>query len=159
MHCTRCGSALPGAPPVACPSCGYRMFVNPRPSGGVVVVDGDRFLALLRAREPRAGKWELPGGFCGGWEHPSEAAVREAREELGVDVALGPYLGMFLDEYEYQGETLPVLDCFWIARIVAGELAVDPGEAVDHRWFPLHGPPSLAFSSMDSALVEAGRLV
>jgi ADP-ribose pyrophosphatase YjhB (NUDIX family) len=123
-----------------------------------VVVDGDRYLALLRAREPRAGQWELPGGFCGGWEHPFEAAVREAREELGVEVALGQFLGMFLTEYEYQGETLPVLDCFWIARIIAGEIAVDPGEALDHRWFPLHDSPPLAFPSMDSALAAASKL-
>jgi 8-oxo-dGTP diphosphatase len=51
-----------------------------------VVVDGDRFLALRRAAEPQAGQWGLPGGFCDGWEHPADAAVRE---ELGVDVAPG----------------------------------------------------------------------
>ena len=146
-------------PPVSCGSCGYATFVNPRPSGGVVIVSDGRFLALLRAREPQAGLWELPGGFCGGWEHPADAAVREAREELGVTVTLDRFLGMWLTEYRYQDETLPVLDCFWLARIVAGEITLDPSEAADYRWLPLTDPPALAFRSMDAAIKVSVEVV
>ncbi|MGC9669263.1 NUDIX hydrolase [Planosporangium sp. 12N6] len=138
-----------------CGSCGYELYLNPRPSGGVVVVDGDRFLALRRAREPKAGQWELPSGFCDGWEHPVDAAVREAREELGVDVELGPFLGMYLDRYDYQDEALPVLDCFWLARLAGGPVTVDPREASEFAWLPLGEPPPLAFSSMDRAVRAA----
>jgi 8-oxo-dGTP diphosphatase len=159
LFCSRCGGGLRSAPPVACDRCGYRTFANPRPSGGVVIVQGGRFLAVRRAREPQAGRWELPGGFCGGTEHPADAAVREAREELGVDVALADFLGMWLTEYEYQDETLCVLDCFWLARIVAGEIALDPAEASAHCWLSLRDAPPLAFRSMDAAIKEcAGRV-
>jgi 8-oxo-dGTP diphosphatase len=119
------------------------------------VVDGDRFLALRRAKAPRVGLWELPGGFCHGWEHPVDAAVREAREELGVDVELGAFLGMYLDRYDYQDEALPVLDCFWLARILDGPVTVDPVEALGHAWLPLHDAPTLAFASMDQAVRAA----
>jgi 8-oxo-dGTP diphosphatase len=131
------------------------MYVNARPTGGVVVVEDGRFLALRRAAEPRAGRWELPGGFCDGWEHPADAAVREAREELGVEVELGAFLGMYLGGYDYQNETLPVLDCFWLARVCSGTIKIDSRESSGYRWLSLDEPPPLAFPSMDEAVRAA----
>jgi ADP-ribose pyrophosphatase YjhB (NUDIX family) len=121
----------------------------------VVVVSGDRFLALRRAAQPRAGQWELPGGFCDGWEHPVDAAAREAREELGVDVELGAFLGMYLDRYDHQNEALPVLDCFWLARLPGEAITLDPVESSEYTWLPLRNPPELAFASMDQAVRAA----
>jgi 8-oxo-dGTP diphosphatase len=157
-HCPRCGAALAHRPPVACGGCGYQMFVNARPTANLVVLDGDRFLSVRRAAPPRQGLWELPGGFCDGWEHPREAAVREAREELGVEVLLGDLVGMYLGDYEFQGERLPVLDCFWLARIAAGRLRLDPAEASAFTWLPLADPPPMAFPTMDRALADAARM-
>jgi ADP-ribose pyrophosphatase YjhB (NUDIX family) len=154
-YCPRCATALPAAPPTTCDGCGYELYVNPRPTGGVVVIEGDRFLALRRAAEPQVGQWELPGGFCHGWEHPIDAAAREAREELGVDVELGGFLGMYLGRYEYQNESLPVLDCFWLARLLGGTVTIDPLESLEYSWLPLINPPKLAFASMDQAIRAA----
>jgi ADP-ribose pyrophosphatase YjhB (NUDIX family) len=158
-YCPRCGTPLDAAPPTSCASCGYQLFVNARPTASVIVLSGDRFLALRRVREPSAGQWDLPGGFCDGWEHPSEAAVREAREELGVTVKLHAFVGMYLGTYHFQDEPLPVLDCFWLASIVDGELRLDPSEASEHAWLPLHDPPVMAFSTMDSALLDVVPLI
>jgi len=156
--CPRCGGPLSGPPPTRCASCGYELFVNPRPSGGVVVVESGRFLALRRAAEPRKGEWELPGGFCDGFEHPAEAAVREAREELGVDVELGPFVGMYLGDYEYQGENLPVLDCFWLAWLLDKSVTLNKRESLEYLWLPLSNPPQLGFRSMDQAVRAAAIL-
>jgi ADP-ribose pyrophosphatase YjhB (NUDIX family) len=128
--------------------------VNARPTAGVVVLSGSRFLVLRRVQEPKAGQWELPGGFCDGWEHPAEAAVREAREELGVTVRLGELIGLYVDTYEFQGESLPVLDCFWLAEITGGEIALDPAEASEYAWVDLGNPPVLAFGSMNAAVTD-----
>lgn len=151
--CPRCGTPLPGRPPTRCDSCGYALFVNARPTATVVILDGDgrRFLALRRAIEPKAGLWELPGGFCDGWEHPRAAAVREAREELGVEVVVHDFVAMHVGSYEYQGETLPVLDTFWLAVIVSGEIRLSP-ESSEYAWLPLDAPPPLAFETMDLAI-------
>ncbi|GAA1794282.1 NUDIX domain-containing protein [Planosporangium flavigriseum] len=121
----------------------------------MLVVSGDLFLALRRASEPKAGEWELPGGFCDGWEHPADTAVREAREELGVDVELGAFLGMYLTRYEYQNEILPVLDCFWLARLRDEKIRLNPLESSEYTWLPLCDPPRLAFESMDQAVRAA----
>jgi 8-oxo-dGTP diphosphatase len=154
-YCPRCAAALPGVPPTRCSSCGYELFVNARPTGSVIIVDrAERFLVIRRARPPQQGMWEIPGGFCDGWELPEVAAVREAREELGVEIRLGPFIGMYLGSYHYQDEELPVLDSFWLAEIVAGEITLDPTEASELTWADIANPPPLAFATMDAALKD-----
>ncbi|WP_290869886.1 NUDIX domain-containing protein [Hamadaea sp.] len=148
------------APPSQCGRCAYQQYVNARPTASLIVLDdAGRFLALKRAREPQAGLWETPGGFCDGWEHPAEAAVREGREELGVDVVLGDFVGMYVGSYLFQDELLPVLDCFWLARLPAGELTLDPEESSEMAWFPLVTPPAMAFGTMDRALTDAVQIL
>lgn len=157
--CPRCGSALPGVPPVGCTHCGYRLYVNARPTATVIILRDDEFLAIRRAIEPKLGQWELPGGFCDGWELPSDAAVREAREELGVTVDLGPFVGMYVGSYEFQDEILPVLDCFWLATIRAGEIELNRAESSAYRYLPFLDPPPMAFATMDRALIAARKFV
>jgi ADP-ribose pyrophosphatase YjhB (NUDIX family) len=152
QYCPRCGGRLIDSPPTHCGACDYALYLNARPTGGVVILSGDRFLVVRRSREPKLGLWELPGGFCDGWEHPADAAVREAREELGVTIRLGEFLGMYVGSYEFQGELLPVLDCIWLAEIVDGEIVLDPVEASEYAWVPLSDPPPLAFDTMNVAI-------
>ena len=154
--CPRCAAPVPHAPPVVCDACGYAQWLNPRPTGSVIIVESGRFLAIRRARAPRAGWWDLPGGFVDGWELPADAAVREAREELGLRVRLGAFVGMYLGEYHYQDERLPVLDCFWLASVVGGALTLDSAEASEYAWLPLAEPPEMAFATMDRALSDVG---
>jgi 8-oxo-dGTP diphosphatase len=157
--CPSCAAPLPGPPPVTCDACGYAQFRNPRPTGLTIIRDADSVLLVLRAREPRAGMWALPGGFCDGWESPAGAAVREAREELGVDVELTDFVGMYIGEYEFQNENLPVLDCFWLARIVAGEIEIDARELRGYQWAKLGDTPPMAFETMSLALADAARKI
>jgi ADP-ribose pyrophosphatase YjhB (NUDIX family) len=156
--CPRCGAGLDDKPPTTCRACGYALFVNARPTASLVVHDGQRFLALRRAMEPQAGLWEVPGGFCDGWEEPAVAALREGREELGVQVTLGDFIGMYVGSYDYQGERLPVLDCFFLATLDNGaQVTLDPRESSAVAWFDLDRPPPLAFGTMERAVAEAAR--
>jgi ADP-ribose pyrophosphatase YjhB (NUDIX family) len=148
---------------VTCGACGYAQFRNPRPTGLTIIRnsdgDTDRVLVVERAHEPRAGQWAIPGGFCDGWESPAQAAVREAHEELGVEVELEDFVGMYIGDYEFQGEILPVLDCFWTARIVAGEIRPDPRELRGYRWAVVGATPPMAFETMEFALADVARKV
>lgn len=157
--CPRCGAPLPGRPPTQCGSCGYALFVNARPAATVIIRRGSDYLVVLRAIEPRKGLWELPGGFCDGFEHPADAAVREAREELGLTVGLGPFVGMYMGSYDFQDELLPVLDCFWLATVLGGELALQTSEVTAYDWVALADPPDLAFETMNRAIVDARKFV
>ena len=60
---------------------------------GAMIADG-ALLVAQRERPPElAGLWELPGGKVALGETDAEALIRELREELGVDVAVGDRLG------------------------------------------------------------------
>jgi 8-oxo-dGTP diphosphatase len=68
---------------------------------GVLVVDAqDRVLMVKSNRGFTKGMWNIPGGFIDYGEHPEEAAVREVREETGIDVRLGPLLGVYKERFQ-----------------------------------------------------------
>jgi 8-oxo-dGTP diphosphatase len=61
-------------------------------AGGLIA--GSLLLVAQRARPPQlAGLWELPGGKVAAGESDESALARELREELGVDVTVGPRIG------------------------------------------------------------------
>lgn len=62
--------------------------------GAVVWRDG-AVLLERRGQPPRQGSWALPGGLVDVGEKLEEALRREVREECGIDVTVGPLLGIF----------------------------------------------------------------
>lgn len=68
---------------------------------GAVVLEGDRILLIKRSRPPGAGKYSVPGGIQKLKESIYEAAVRELKEETGIE---GRPIGVInVDEYlEYE---------------------------------------------------------
>ena len=59
------------------------------------LIAGNALLVAQRARPPElAGLWELPGGKVAAGETDEAALARELKEELGVDVTVGPRLGV-----------------------------------------------------------------
>jgi ADP-ribose pyrophosphatase YjhB (NUDIX family) len=62
-------------------------------AGALVHDDAGRLLLVRRGTEPGRGLWSVPGGRCEPGETAAEAAVREAREETGLQVVAGPVVG------------------------------------------------------------------
>ncbi|WP_214105685.1 NUDIX domain-containing protein [Acrocarpospora catenulata] len=88
-HCSFCGTAYAdGLPwPRTCASCGNTSYLNPLPVAVIVLPVDDGVLVLRRDIEPRRGELALPGGFIELGESWQEAAVRELREETGIEIS------------------------------------------------------------------------
>ena len=145
--CPQCGhrmqeKELDGRWREVCPQCGYVLYRNPVPGVGVIVeLDGG--VVLVRRRyPPQAGKWCLPAGFLEVGESAEEGAIRECREETGLDVEIDDLLGVYSFPEGPQPSGLVI---FYTARVVGGTLqAGDDAEEV--RVFPLHTlPDDIAF--------------
>lgn len=70
---------------VTCPKCGTEVHVyhNPIPTADVIILHRDG-VVLVKRKNPPYG-WALPGGFIDYGESAEQAALREAREETGIE--------------------------------------------------------------------------
>ena len=89
-YCPQCGVRLAGvaALPLRCGACGWTFYPHPELGVNVVVLWEGKVVLIRRGIEPFKGCWALPGGFVTYGEEPTVAAVREVREETGLDIAI-----------------------------------------------------------------------
>jgi ADP-ribose pyrophosphatase YjhB (NUDIX family) len=144
--CPRCATAIVTAEDhVSCPSCGFVGWANSVPAVQALVEREGMLLLVRRALDPGRGKWDLPGGFLREGEHPVDGLLRELQEETGLDVALGPFVGAWLDPYE--GRTVLGLTYAATAGSGAGRAADDVAELAWFRPDELPQDAEFAFPS------------
>jgi ADP-ribose pyrophosphatase YjhB (NUDIX family) len=100
---------------------------------GAIVVHEGALLMVRRGRAPGAGLWSIPGGRVERGEHLADALRREVKEETGIDVAVGDFVGFL----ELVGEDSHYVLLDFLAT-ASGDEAPIPGDDVDAvRWVPL----------------------
>jgi 8-oxo-dGTP diphosphatase len=169
-YCQQCAGPLEGRrlpderllQPV-CTRCGHVVWQNPKPTASGLITRQQKrpgpveVLLVRRARPPREGCWDCPGGFVDPDEHPEDALRRELREELGVRATIGPLVGIYMDRYGEEGES--TLNIYYRVPTFSGTpTAASDVETVS--WFRLdHVPDPLAFGNNRRALHGLARLV
>ena len=110
---------------------------------------------ILFQRRTDNGKWGLIGGLLEMNETYQEAAIREAREETGLEVKLESFLGIFHNHNMVwsNGDAAHVVTAFFTASIISGELRVDE-ESFELRFFAPEEMPQL-FAEDHRAALEA----
>lgn len=154
-YCPACGAPLSQdaheRQHLHCVSCNWRQYQNPAPGVVIVIPDGDSVLLGKRtSRSFAPGKWCLPGGFVEFDEDFLSAAIREVREETGLQVAIRSILSVVSNFLAAELHTLVVV---LLAEVVGGKLAA--GDDIEElQWAPLRGPfPDLAFEA-DRHIIE-----
>jgi mutator protein MutT len=147
--CPRCGGEATVAFPrsLTCDACGYQALWSPEPVAAAIPRDEDgRIWLLRRAHHEGAGRWTFPGGYVELGETVEDAARRETREELEMDIELGELVGVYSRAEER------VVLVVYAARALG--VARETGEATEVRAFAPADLPwdELAFWSTSRAL-------
>lgn len=87
-----------------------------------------RYLLVQEAQPKAYGLWNLAAGHVDKGESIEEAAVRETKEETGLEVKLIDKIGIWHDKVDE-----PIRHAFTV-KITGGEVRPEPGEVLDVRW-------------------------
>jgi ADP-ribose pyrophosphatase YjhB (NUDIX family) len=152
-YCPHCGHALEdreafGRVRRFCPACDRTVFREHKVAAGVLVEHESRVLLVRRRMRPSQGLWIFPAGFVDFDEDPAEAAVRECREETGLEVEITGLLDVIARREHVRGADIIIV---YRARLVGGE--PQAGDDVDQvAFFSLDDLPPLAFRATRIAL-------
>jgi 8-oxo-dGTP pyrophosphatase MutT (NUDIX family) len=111
-------------------------------AGGVVVRAGQagtECVVIVPTRRAKGGErvLALPKGHPENDESGADAALREIREETGVEAQLVDKLGDVRYWYQRDGKRIAKVVSFFLFEHVSGDPAGDPFEVEDARWMPL----------------------
>ncbi len=118
-HCPRCGGQRLGWPTprnFQCNDCAFVLYLNIAAAVGVIMECRGRLLFGVRRNEPGRGMLDLVGGFADAGESAEEAARREVREELGIEIPEMRYLFSFPNRYPYGGMVYDTLDLIFLVQ-------------------------------------------
>ncbi len=96
-------------------------------SAATIVINEQKQILLIKG--PRRG-WEMPGGQVEEGESLKDAAIRETKEETGIDVEVLKFCGLF------QNVSRSICNTLFLARPVGGQLTTSP-ESLEVGFFPL----------------------
>jgi 8-oxo-dGTP diphosphatase len=138
---------------LVCTQCGFVFYLDPKVAVGTIIRnDAGQIVLVRRAIEPGYGKWVFPGGYVDRGEAVTAAALREAREETGLEIRID----RLIDVYSYAGRA-PVI-IVYAATMIGGCLACDE-ESFEARFFAPEAIPwdELAFRSTEAGVREIRR--
>lgn len=133
---------------------------RPVPAAGIVVIRGESEVLLIRrGKPPYQGEWSIPGGKIEYGETTSEAALRELKEETGVEARIVGLIDVIdsigLREQGQPGDWHYVL-VDYAARWVSG-VPVAQDDVDEAAFFPLK--QALALTRWDKTRDVIGRAV
>jgi ADP-ribose pyrophosphatase YjhB (NUDIX family) len=160
-YCPTCGGALeprrlkPTDPErLVCAACGFVFYMDPKVAVGTIIrTEDERLVLVRRAIEPGYGLWVFPGGYVDRGEEITAAAIREAREESGLEIRIEQLVNI----YSYPGGS-PII-IVYAATATGGELCSDE-ECLEAALFHPDEIPwdRLAFRSTGAALRDYFRI-
>ena len=113
-----------------CETCHFQYFINSSAAVACLIFNTKGELLLTRrAFEPNKGMLDLPGGFVDPMETAEEAAKREIKEELNLDLSNLHYLVSFPNLYPFSNMVIPTVDLAFVCE--AKDLScLKPGDDV-----------------------------
>lgn len=120
-YCPRCGKqtfVYDNVKKFTCSSCDFNYYINASAAVAVILKAPDGKIVLTKRKfEPRAGSYDLPGGFVDTMERVEDAVKREIKEELGIEVSEMRFLASFPNEYVFKDISYFTVDLAFVCPI------------------------------------------
>lgn len=128
---------------------------NPRPHVGigVILVNPAGHVLIGKREGSHAPYWSIPGGYLEPGESFEAAAIREVKEETGLDIVHPVVLCVTNNLQTHQAEGLHVVSVFLLARDFSGTLAVmEPDKCSGWQWCDPTDLPEAHFEASRQAI-------
>ncbi len=150
-YCAQCGGELvtrmeAGRERPVCPACGYIVYRNPVPVGLVMATQGEELLLVHRRNAPLADYWAPPAGYIELDESLEQGSAREAKEETGLDVAVGRLIKA------YSRANAGVILLAYEARVIGGTMSAAEDEVHAVKFFGRNDLPKQSHSRSGNVL-------
>ncbi|MBE2220192.1 MAG: NUDIX domain-containing protein [Anaerolineae bacterium] len=122
----------------------------------LVILYDEEGKILLQKRAKDEEVWSLPGGIMELGESAAETAVREAKEETGLDIEVTSLFGVYT-KYSHQygnGDNVQPIAIVFNSRVIGGELEIDGQETHDLCYFKPEEAPKLFTAQNDDILAD-----
>lgn len=120
----------------------------------VIIKDG-KILLVKRGTQPFLGMWAVPGGRLEGNETLEQCAIRETREESGLEAKVERLVGIYSKPAR---DPRKIIAAAYLCSITGGTQKPQQGEINEVRWFSLDNLPPLA-SDHAQIIQDARKLV
>ena len=152
QYCPRCGTQLEtasigGRLRSHCPECAWVHFRNPTVGVAVILFDDDGHLLLGKRRD---GGWCIPCGHVEWDEDVERAAIREFREETGLDVALQGVYAVHSNFHNAEQQTVGI---WYTGMQLGGRLQADQ-DLLEVGFFSLDDLPPLKFPTDEKVIAQ-----
>ena len=130
-----------------CNTCDKYIFEDPKLAVVVLVSNSKQLLLVKRAIEPALGKWSFPSGYVDKGESVESAALREVKEETGIDIKINFLIGV------YSSALRPLVLLAYGAEVLGGSLEPNH-EVLDIGYFSPNCLPDMPFPHDDEILKD-----
>ncbi len=157
-YCPMCATKLEyrhvfGARRQQCPNCEWVHFRNLKVGAGVLAERDGKVVLARRGINPGKDKWCFPSGFVEYDETPAQGAIREFKEETGLDVEITELLDVVYYNADFRGAGIMVL---YRGRVIGGT-PIPMDDVVEVGFFGKEDVPAdddIAFDSNRVALAK-----
>jgi ADP-ribose pyrophosphatase YjhB (NUDIX family) len=115
-----------------CEDCGFAYYHNIAAAVAIVFTFEDKVLFTVRNVDPDKGKWDLPGGFIDPNETAEEAACREIKEELGIEISTSDlkYITTSPNNYLYKNVPYRTMDIFYECPLKSDVMTINAEDEI-----------------------------
>lgn len=127
-------------------------------AGGIIFNKAGQVLLINNEalKDPSKSYWGFPKGHLNEGESSQNAAIREVKEETGLEVEIKAKIGDHKYVFTFQGEKIFKVVTMFLMQLIGGELKIQTDELLDAQWFaPEEALKKLSFSQDKSLLKKA----